>query len=280
MKILVTGSAGKFGQWVVKELQAHNHTVVGADLHSSANALCPMLIANLRDAGEIYSLLRGEQPDGIINLAAVPRPGILPERTTFLTNFEIAYNIFEAAACLEISKVIHASTDSSYGFVFSKHPFTPQYLPVDEAHPQLPQDCYGGSKMLNEYTARIFANANPKMQITCLRICGLVDLESLAGFSGLDDKEAESASRALFSYVDMRDAAVAFRLAAEKNIPGFDVFNIIANDTLAISETKDLISKYYPNAEIRKNFTRNECLFSTEKAAQVLGWQPQYSWRK
>ena len=281
MKILVTGCSGSFGQWVVKELLANGHTAIGVDLHQSPKVPCPVLIANLRDAGEVYSVLRGELPDGVINLAAIPRPGILSERATFLTNVEIAYNIFEAAASLGIPKVAHASTDSSYGFVFAKHPIMPKYLPIDEAHPQLPQDCYGGSKMLNEHTARIFAHANPEMQITCLRICGLIDPENPPHFMSWNGtvESVGIAWRGLFSYIDMRDAASGFRLAIEKNLPGFEVFNIVAKDTLAAAETTKLIAHYFPDAEIRKEFTGNESLFSTEKATRVLEWRQNYSWR-
>ena len=281
MKIIVTGSSGTFGKWVVRELLANGHTAVGADLRPPADLPCPSLIVDLMDAGEVFSAVREELPDGIINLAAIPRPGITSARHTFLTNFGVAYNVFEAAASLGIRKVVHASTDSSYGFVFAKHPFLPQYLPIDEGHPQLPQDCYGGSKLLNEQTAQIFARANPEIQITCLRICWLIDPESLSLFARREDtiEAVRGEWRGLFSYIDMRDAATAFRLALERDMPGYDVFNIMAKDTTTAIETKELISHVFPGVEVRKEFTENQSLFSTEKAARVLGWKQRYSWR-
>ncbi|MCL2813037.1 MAG: NAD(P)-dependent oxidoreductase [Oscillospiraceae bacterium] len=282
MKILVTGSSGNFGKWVVKELQENGHTAIGADLCASSELKCPTLTADLTNAGEVYSILAEERPDGVINLAAIPRPGITPARHTFLANFEIAYNVFEAAASLGIKKIVHASTDSSYGFVFAKHPIKPKYLPIDEAHPQLPQDCYGGSKLLNEQTAQIFARANLDMQIICLRICGLIDPESLHHLSERDDtKESiRDAWRGIFSYIDMRDAALGFRLAVERDAPGYDVFNIIAKDTITKVDTKTLISQCFPDAEIRSELSGSEALFSTEKATRVLGWQQRHTWRK
>ena len=281
MKILVTGTSGSFGKWVVKDLQAHGHTAIGMDLHPSSEVPCPLLIADLKNAGEVYSAISEERPDAIMNLAAIPRPGITTARHTFLTNVEIAYNVFEAAAALGVKKVIHASTDSSYGFVFAKHPILPKYLPLDENHPQLPQDCYGGSKLLNEHTAQIFARANPGMQITCLRICGLASPETMAYFAKRDNapENIYREYRGLYSYVDMRDAAAGFRLAAEKDLPGFDVFHIIAKDTNTAIETKKLIENCFPDAEIRKEFAGNEALFSTEKATRVLGWQQCCTWR-
>ena len=282
MKILVTGSSGNFGKWVVKELQENGHSALGADLHLPSEPICPTLVADLTNAGEVYSILSEEHPDAVINLAAIPRPGITPARHTFLTNFEIAYNIFEATANIGIKKVIHASTDSSYGFVFAKHAIKPKYLPIDEAHPQLPQDCYGGSKLLNEHTAQIFARANPEMQIICLRICGLVAPETLHHLAEKTDtiESVREAWRGIFSYIDMRDAALGFRLAAEKELPGYEVFNIIAKDTNTEIDTKTLIKQCFEDAEIRKEFTGNEALFSSEKATRILGWQQRHSWRK
>ena len=281
MKVMVTGCSGSFGQWVVKELQANGHSVVGADKIPSQKISCPFLIVDFMNPGEVYSALYEERPDAIINLAAIPRPGILSARATFLTNVEILYNVLEAAVALRIKKIAHASTDSSYGFVFAKHHIIPQYLPVDEDHPQLPQDCYGGSKVLNEHTARIFARANPGLQVTCIRICGLIDPETPPFFLPYNDtlEGAGRNERGLFSYINMRDAAAGFRLAVEKDLPGFDVFHIIAKDTLTSVETTRLIARYFPNVEIRREFKGNEALFSSEKATRVLGWNQRYSWR-
>ena len=63
------------------------------------------------------------------------------------------YNVLEACAVLNINKVVVASSESSYGICFASDFFAPKYLPIDEAHPQLPEDSYGLSKVVNEVTA-------------------------------------------------------------------------------------------------------------------------------
>jgi len=282
MKFIVTGSSGGFGRWVIRELQRHGHSVVGFDQKPSGFATCETVMVNLMDFSDVFSAISEKKPDAIINLAAFPRPGIASDRKTFLSNFEIWYNILEASAALGIKKVIHASTDGSYGFVFAKHPFLPSYLPVDEEHPQLPQDSYGGSKLLNEQTAQIFARANPDMQITCLRICWLIDPDTRAVFldwNGSIDALSIANKGTLFSYVDMRDAAVSFRLAAEKDMPGFSSFLVCADDTYTDVPTRELMNSFYSGVAARKEMTGFEALFTTEKAKRVLGWRPQYSWR-
>ena len=282
MKILVTGSSGNFGRRVVAELAQNGHEVIGADARLPEVMLCPSLIVDMKDAGEVYSVIYDKKPDGIINLAAIPRPGIASDRQTFLTNTEIAYNVFEAAAALGVKKIAHASTDSSYGFVFAKHQIMPKYLPVDEFHPQLPQDCYGGSKLINEQTAQIFSRANPDMQITCMRICWLIEPEILYNFAERNDtlESIYPEHRGLFSYIDMRDAAAGFRLALESELPGFNVFNLMAKDTTTKIETKKLIGHCFKDVELKKEFAGNEALFSSEKATRVLGWRQRYSWRE
>ena len=281
MKILVTGSSGSFGRRVVAELAENGHKVVGLDSRPPETAACLSLIADLKNPGEVYSVMHEQEPDGIINLAAIPRPGITSARQTFLTNTEAAYNVFEAASVLGIKKIVHASTDSSYGFVFAKHGIMPKYLPVDELHPQLPQDCYGGSKLINEQTAQIFTRANPDMQISCIRICWLIEPEKLSDFAKRDEtpESIYPEHRGLFGYIDMRDAAAGFRLALEADLPGFSVFNLMAKDTTVRTGTKELIERYFKGVEIRKEFTENEALFSSEEATRVFGWRQRYSWR-
>lgn len=283
MKIIVTGCSGHLGPWLIKDLLENGHEAVGLDLHPPVNPLCPVLSADLLNSGDVYSAIYAEQPDAIINLAAIPRPGITPARHTFLTNVTIAYNIFEAAAALGVPKIAHASTDSSYGMAFAKYPFLPEYLPMDEEHPQYPQDCYGGSKIINEQTAKIFSRANPDMQFVCVRICGLTEPEYLNDFRKIDHSSFENIKggiRGLFSYIDMRDAASGFRLAVENDVPGFSAFNVMAKDTFTYIETDKLVSHFFPGIETRKVFSGNEALFSSEKATRILGWSQKYSWRE
>jgi hypothetical protein len=64
--------------------------------------------------------------------------------------------VLEACGLLGIRRAVLGSSESSYGICFANEFFEPQYLPIDEDHPQLPEDSYGLSKVVGEVTAEMF----------------------------------------------------------------------------------------------------------------------------
>src|SRR5690606_29766228 len=97
----------------------------------------------------------------------------------FRVNTLSTYNVLEACAILNIRKAAIASSESSYGLCFASEFFAPKYLPVDEAHPQLPEDAYGLTKVVNEITADSF-HRRTGMQIVSLRIGNVLSPEDHA----------------------------------------------------------------------------------------------------
>ncbi len=78
--------------------------------------------------------------------------------------------------------------------------------------------------------------------------------------------------------MDARDGAQACRLALEADIKGAEAFIVAAADTVMERESRDLISKVYPNVSLREVEGR-ETLLSIEKARRMLGYSPKHSWR-
>ena len=137
MKVVVTGGSGFLGGYVIKTLADSNIEVFNIDSRPLANFRWGgSFTANLEDLGETMALIGVIKPDAIIHLAAIPNPMLTAENVTFRVNVMTTYNIFYAASVLGVKKVVFASTDSSYGMCFAKKPFKPQYLPLDENHPQ------------------------------------------------------------------------------------------------------------------------------------------------
>lgn len=59
---------------------------------------------------------------------------------------------------------------------------------------------------------------------------------------------------------------------------GKDEFFITSDVTCMRTPTQELLEKYYPNTERRKEFKGNESVLSSEKAMRVLGYKPQHRW--
>src|SRR4029077_15982702 len=86
-------------------------------------------------------------------------------------------------------------------------------------------------------------------------------------------------SRTLWSYVDIRDAAAATRLALEADGLAFDVVNVTAADTLSDIPTEKLLRRYAPSVEVRQPIPGHASAYSIAKAKRVLGYEPAHTWR-
>ncbi|WP_067618954.1 NAD-dependent epimerase/dehydratase family protein [Alicyclobacillus acidiphilus] len=276
MKVVVTGGSGLLGPWVVREFVEAGYEVLNVDVKQPAEELCPTLIVDLTNLGEAVQALEGAE--AVVHVAAIPRVGIRPNAATFETNTVSTYNILEAAATLGIRKAVITSSESSYGLVFATHPFDPLYVPVDEDHPQLPQDAYGLSKVVNELTAETF-HRKTGMQIVSFRMGNVITPEKYRNFPGFIH-QPELRKNILWSYIDARDAATAYRLAIEKDGLGAVKLNIAADWTSMDMTNGELLKACYPNVtDIRVPLDGYDTLLSNKKAKQLLGWQPVYHWR-
>lgn len=276
-KVVVTGGSGRLGTWVVKEFVEQGYEVVNADRTYPKESLCQTLIVDLTQLGEVYGVLAGA--DAVVHLAAIPAMNIQTSEVTFQNNVMSTYNILEAAAGIGIKKAVIASSESSYGIVFATHPFGPQYVPMDEDHPQLPQDSYGLSKVVNELTADAF-HRKSGMQVVSFRLGNVISPEMYVNFPNFIHDPVER-ERILWSYIDTRDAAVACRLAIEAEGLGSIALNLAADDTSMDIPSRELMAARYPEVtDFRAPLAGYETLLCNQKAKQVLKWQPKHVWRQ
>jgi nucleoside-diphosphate-sugar epimerase len=84
----------------------------------------------------------------------------------------------------------------------------------------------------------------------------------------------------LWSYIDLRDCAEAFRLAIEADLYRHEVFCIAAPNSRSIKPTKELIENYYPNVELRLEFKDHESLEDSSKAEKLLGFKAKHIWNE
>ena len=272
-RIAVTGGAGKAGRSVVADLEAAGFEVRSIDIAESRHPDHPTLVADLADFGQTIESLSGF--DAVVHLAAIPAPNILPEAETFRINMMSTYNVFAAAAKLDMARVVWASSETLIGLPF--HREQPRYAPIDEDHPLLPESHYALSKLAGEAIAGQF-NRWEEIPFVALRISNIMNEGDYARFPGFWDDPAIRAWN-LWGYVDARDVAQAVRLSLLADVTGAEAFLVAAADTCMTRSSDDLMAAAYPEVPVREALGPHQTLLSIDKARSLLGYEPEHSWR-
>jgi nucleoside-diphosphate-sugar epimerase len=282
MKLLVTGGSGGIGAYVVAELAQAGHNVVSFDraLPREQVSGVSYRVGDHENLGDLVELSAGV--DAIVHLSAIPTPRTYPNPTVFRTNVMGTFNAHEAAAICGVPLVVSTSSQSAYGFAWQHRPFLPVYLPLDEEHPDLSQDTYGLSKMVGEQIAHGFHRRND-MRVCCIRPPWVTHPADYANFRDYHDYvEPKTWDGSLFSYLDVRDLAVVYRMVIEAppEVIQDEVFNVTADDALALEPLAELLPRLEPGlALLAASIKGNASMVSAERIKQRLGWSPRYSWR-
>jgi nucleoside-diphosphate-sugar epimerase len=272
-KVVVTGGSGKAGRAVVNELNDRGYQTLNVDLSIPSASWGWALGADLTDLGQTIEALR--DADAVIHLAAVPAPEMRPEQETFRNNILSTYNVFSAAVDLGLEKVVWASSETVLGLPFEDE--LPDYVPIDEHQTPYPESSYALSKVLGEQIAHQ-VNRRFGLPIAGLRISNIMEPQEYERFPTFWDDPAIRKWN-LWGYVDARDVAQAARLALELDVPGSEQYIIAAADTVMNRSSKGLMEEVYPTVEIRRDLGEFETLLSIDKAREMLGYEPDYSWR-
>jgi UDP-glucose 4-epimerase len=145
MKVLVIGGAGYIGSHVVKALRRAGHEPVVFDNLSSGQRrnLFPgveLIVGDIQKPEEIgAAFARGF--DAAVHLAAFKAVGesmAEPEKYS-VNNISGTINILNAAVAAGCLRLAFSSTAAVFG--------SPTYVPIDEAHPTVPENYYGFTKL-------------------------------------------------------------------------------------------------------------------------------------
>jgi nucleoside-diphosphate-sugar epimerase len=288
-RICVTGAGGQAGRAVVRDLLEHGYDVAATDLVASRNELeAGMLRADLADYGQALEALEGAE--AVIHLANVPAPGLSTPSVTFNANVAMNFNVFHAAARLRLRRVVWASSETTLGLFFgiesTEMPYMeadgspPRYAPVDEDHYPLATTAYALSKVASETIAGQIAiwSGIPFVALRFSNIMAPGDYEEFPSFWA--DPHARKWN--LWSYVDARDVAAACRLSLEvppDAVAGSTSFIIAAADTVMTSPSSALLADVFPGVPLTRDVGVFGSLLAIDRARQVLGYEPQHSWR-
>ena len=286
--IIVTGGSGKVGRACVKDLMERGYKIASIDAARPTGLSNPpkptdvnFTRADITDFGQVMAAFSGingrveEKVDGIVHLGAIASPGEAPDHVIFEVNTISTYNVFDAARRLQIRNVVWASSETVYGVPYSGGP---AYVPVDEEI-ELPQWSYSLSKLMGEKMAEQFALWDARTKIIGLRFSNVQEPQDYANFPDYD-KDARTRHFNLWTYIDARDAAQAIRLSLEAKLTGAHVFGIANSDSVMVQPNDKLLDEVFPGTQRKRPLKPNESLISIEKAMRVLGYRPQFDWRK
>ncbi|MEN8895795.1 MAG: NAD(P)-dependent oxidoreductase [Yoonia sp.] len=290
MRIFFTGGSGKAGKYSVAHLRALGHYVVNADQVSSGET-GPELLLDLTDSGQVigamsqfvdfHELEAGTgvpKYDAVVHFAATPRVMIGTDAECYRINTLSTYNVIEAAVKLGIPKVIFASSETTYGVCFADGHMDPDYVPIDEAHPTLPQDSYALSKVCNEITAQGF-QARSGIDIYGLRINNVIEPHEYAqNFPAFMD-DPVSRRRNIFAYIDARDLGQMVERCLAVDGLGYEVFNVSNDDCSVGIPSAEVKDRFYADVPLRREMGAFETFYDNTKAKEMLGFAPKHSWR-
>ena len=287
MRVVVTGGSGRLGEFVVRELFAYTHQVSVLDTTKPRECLCPTYIVDLSKAHALQSYFKGA--DGLVHLARQrfpytesgfnvetqrwQFPDITGDAERFNLNVAITNNVLAAAQAAGVKKIVCGSSLAVYGFYYPLIQITPDYLPIDERHPLQPQDPYGLTKLVGEKLSDALSQKSG-IQTASLRFSGIYTDMHRAQLLERKQNPLIRGTGALWSYIDVCDAARACRLALEANFRGHQAFNICAPDTIMDEPTQELVRRYLSQVkDLRNGLDGRRSGYSVDKARAVLGFE-------
>ena len=171
--------------------------------------------------------------------------------------------------------MVWASSETVLGLPFENE--LPDYAPIDEQQTPFPESSYALSKLLSEQMAAQF-NRRFGLPFAGLRISNIMEPHEYANFPTFwDDPTVRKWN--LWGYVDARDVAQAARLALELDVPGSEQYIVAAADTVMNRSSQGLMEEVFPTVDIRGPVGEFDTLLSIDKARDVLGYEPDSSWR-
>lgn len=291
-KVLVTGGSGLLGRFVVGEMTDHCDVSV-LDIEAPAGDAA-YLNADILDLEAVNAAVSGQ--DAVIHLAGIDDGNDFPDEDYFRTNVQGTWNLLHAAEAAGIRKVVVASSTAVYGVGRDR---MPDYVPIDEDHPQRPTATYSLTKQVIEIVCRSFVERG-SLAIVCLRPTLIVRPEREAAILAqldLDDPEADppagkvsddgeapyGALSVLRGYVRSEDAARCFRLALGSDGQPFEAFNVNAPDGIGHEALIPRLERVYgrlPEIRDQAHFEINPfaSVLDSSRARESLGWEPSGDW--
>jgi UDP-glucose 4-epimerase len=304
MSVLITGGAGYIGSVMVELLRESNEQVVVLDDlsrgHKEAVADDVPFYQGQTGNKELVKQICAEYDiESCIHFAAFAYVGesVTEPRLYFENNVEQGVALIDALVDSGVRRFVFSSTCATYG--------EPQYVPIDEQHPQNPTNPYGWTKLIMEkilaandcafglkYVALRYFNAagatercgehhEPETHLIPNVLRAAQGKLPFVSVFGTDYPTPDGT--AIRDYIHIKDLCSAHILALKHLRNGgqsehINLGNGQGYSVLEVIETARRVTNR--KIEIRNEPARagdpSRLIANAEKARTVLGWQPQY----
>jgi UDP-arabinose 4-epimerase len=154
--VLVTGGAGYIGSFTARALQQAGHETITLDNLSTGHReqiQGESVEADVRETDRIEKLLRERDIEAVVHFAAniEARESVVDPAIFYEVNVGGLMSLLHAMREAEVGVIVFSSTCAIYG--------PPQYLPLDEEHPEGPVSPYGRTKLICEWMLRDYSTA-------------------------------------------------------------------------------------------------------------------------
>lgn len=300
--ILVTGADGFIGSHLVEALVEQGHDVRAFVLYNSFGSWgwldhideavrerIDIFAGDIRDPHGVKEAMR--ECSVVLHLAAlIAIPYSYHSPDTYVdTNVRGTLNVVQAARELGVERVVHTSTSEVYG--------TARFVPITESHPLQGQSPYSASKIGADQIAWSF-HTSFDTPVTILRPFNTYGpRQSARAVIPTIVTQIASGQRTIrlgalqptrdFNYV--ADTVRAFIAAAGADEAVGQVINVGSGFEIGIGELAELIAEVMGvEIEVRTDSERmrpeksevDRLLASNERAAELLGWRPEFGSRE
>jgi UDP-glucose 4-epimerase len=273
-RVAVTGSNGRLGRHITRQLKEAGYDVIGLDQSSGTNDE-HFIQGSILDADSLAAAFTGAV--AVVHTAALLSRGN-PQADIFEVNTSGTWMVFDAAMRAGVRRVVSFSSECAVGQCFQRVVRPPRYLPINEDHPLEPQDAYSLSKQLGESIAASFRRAGGP-SVVILRPTWVMfpiteaDLEARRALGHGD----------MWCYVAPTDVAAA-TVAAVTLDTDFDTFFLGAPNTLCDEPTLERLHArwgYVPELRRPDLYADDPTagLYDSSKAREKLGFAPSRDWR-
>ena len=298
--VLVTGASGWLGAAIAQALVARGDRVIGMDLGVS-DALAALarrsgnlvpLVGDLGEWGQVTAAFRDHAPDAVVHCAAIV--GVvacadIPVKA-LRVNVEGSINLFEAMRQSGVKRVVHISTEETYGDFLAPR--------IDEDHPQRPTSFYGATKLATELNGRVYSRMHG-LECINVRTCWVygpnlprarvpktfID----AALRGVPHHLATGGDLAV-DQVYIADTVDGVLLALDKERHRFDSYNVATGVAPTIADVAAIVNAGVPGARITTEPgeylhggrvpTAKKGALDIGRARSELGYEPRYDIRR